>query len=65
MPNTGATLTALPGESDGFSFYTLYGVTTDKVAAGCHVVRIVRTDSPAIAGVGQLGAQLSAIQITG
>jgi hypothetical protein len=65
VPNTGATLTALPGESDGFSFYTLYGVTTEKVAAGNHVIRIVRTDSPAIEGVGQLGAQLSAIQITG
>lgn len=65
VPNTGATLSALPGESDGFSFYTLYGVTTEKVAAGNHVIRIVRTDSPGIASVGQLGAQLSAIQITG
>jgi hypothetical protein len=65
VPNTGARLSALPGESDGFSFYTLYGVTTEKVAAGNHVIRVVRTDSPAIASVGQLGAQLSAIQITG
>ena len=48
MPNTGLTLAALPGESDGFSFNTLYGVTTEKVAAGTHVIRIVRTDSPGI-----------------
>jgi hypothetical protein len=65
VPSTGATLSALPGESDGFSFYTLYGVTTQKVGPGNHVIRIVRTDSSGIASVGQLGAQLSAIQITG
>jgi hypothetical protein len=65
VPSTGATLSALPGESDGFSFYTLYGVTTEKVPAGNHVIRTVRTDSAGIAGVGQLGAQLSALQITG
>jgi hypothetical protein len=29
------------------------------------VIRIVRTDSSGIGSVGQLGAQLSAIQITG
>ena len=29
------------------------------------MIRIVRTDSAGIASVGQLGAQLSAIQITG
>jgi hypothetical protein len=65
VPNTGATLSALPGESDGFSFYTLYGVTTGKVGPGSHTIRIVRTDSGGPASVGQLGAQLSAIQITG
>jgi hypothetical protein len=65
VPNTGSKLSALPGESDGYSFNTLYGVTTDKVAPGNHVIRIVRTDSPGIDSVGQLGTQLSAIQITG
>ena len=65
VPNTGATLSALPGESDGFSFYTLYGVTTEKVGAGTHTIRIVRTDTGGPESVGQLGAQLSAIQITG
>jgi hypothetical protein len=65
VPNTGAMLSALPGESDGFSFYTLYGVTTAKVGPGTHTIRIVRTDSGGPASVGQLGAQLSAIQITG
>ena len=65
VPSTGAMLSALPGESDGFSFYTLYGVTSQRVRAGNHVIRIVRTDSAGIDGVGQLGAQLSAIQITG
>jgi hypothetical protein len=65
VPNTGITLSALPGESDGYSFNTLYGVTTETVAPGSHVIRIVRTDAPGIASVGQLGAQLSAIQITG
>jgi hypothetical protein len=65
VPSTGATLSALAGESDGFSFYTLYGVTTQKVGPGNHVIRILRTDSGNITSVGQLGAQLSAIQITG
>jgi hypothetical protein len=65
VPNTGAMLSALADESDGFSFYTLYGVTTDKVRAGVHTIRIVRTDSGGPTSVGQLGAQLSAIQITG
>ena len=65
VPNTGVTLAALPGESDGFSFNMLYGVTTENVAPGTHVIRIARTDSPGITSVGQLGAQLSAIQITG
>jgi hypothetical protein len=63
--NTGAKLSALPGESDGYSFNTLYGVTSDRIGPGSHVIRIVRTDSPGIASVGQLGAQLSAIQVTG
>jgi hypothetical protein len=65
VPNTGLTLAALPGESDGYSFNMLYGVTTENVAPGTHVIRIVRTDSPPITSVGQLGAQLSAIQSTG
>ena len=65
VPNTGLTLAALPDESDGFSFNMLYGVTTENVAPGAHVIRIARTDSPGITSVGQLGAQLSAIQITG
>ena len=65
VPNTGLTLAALPDESDGFSFNMLYGVTTENVAPGSHVIRIARTDSPNITSVGQLGAQLSAIQITG
>jgi hypothetical protein len=65
VPNTGAMLSALPGESDGFSFYTLYGVTNEKVGPGTHTIRIVRTDSGGPSSVGQLGAQLGAIQITG
>lgn len=65
VPNTGASLHALAGESDGFSFYTLYGVTTDTAGPGTHTIRIVRTDSGGPASVGQLGAQLSAIQIAG
>lgn len=65
VPNTGLALSALPEESDGYSFNTLYGVTTEALPAGTHTIRIVRTDSGGIASVGQLGAQLSAIQITG
>jgi hypothetical protein len=65
VPNTGTMLSALASESDGFSFNTLYGVTTEKVGAGLHTIRIVRTDSGGPTSVGQLGAQLSAIQITG
>jgi hypothetical protein len=65
VPSTGSMLSALPGESDGFSFYTLYGVTKEKVGTGTHTIRIVRIDSGGPTSVGQLGAQLSAIQITG
>ena len=65
VPSTGMVLSALPGESDGYSFHTLYGVTSSRISAGSHVIRIARTDSAGISSVGQLGAQLSAIQITG
>ncbi len=64
VPNTGVTLAAAPGESDGRAYHTLYGVSA-KTAAGKHTVRLARADSPSAATVGQISAQLGAIQLSG
>jgi hypothetical protein len=60
VPNSGVRLETVAGESDGYAFYALYGIST-KVPAGRHVVTLGRADSPHIASVGQLGAQLGAL----
>jgi hypothetical protein len=65
VPDTGLMLSALAGESDGRSHYTLFGVTPGPVAPGTHTIRVARTDSANIASTGQLGSQLGAIQIAG
>jgi hypothetical protein len=65
VPNTGVALSGQEGSSDGFSYSTLYGVTSASIPAGNHHIRIGRTDAGTIVSVGQLGAQLGAIQLAG
>jgi hypothetical protein len=65
VPNTGVALSAQQGASDGFAYSTLYGVTSTRLPAGAHRIRIGRTDAGNVVNVGQLGAQLGAIQIAG
>ena len=64
VADTGITLSAAPGEADGRVYHTLYGISS-KVSAGKHRIRLARTDSAGIATVGQIGAQLGAIQLSG
>jgi hypothetical protein len=64
VPDTGITLSAQPGESDGRVYHTLFGVSP-KVLPGRHRIRIARTDSAGITTVGQIGSQLGAIQLSG
>jgi len=64
VPDTGLTLAAAENESDGRPYHTLYGVSA-SVAAGKHTIRLTRTDSGGIATVGQISAQLGAIQLSG
>jgi hypothetical protein len=64
VPNTGLTLSAATGESDGRVYHTLFGVSA-KVDAGRHRIRLARTDSAGLAAVGQIGSQLGAIQLSG
>jgi hypothetical protein len=60
VADTGLTLSAAAGESDGRVYHTLFGVSA-KVKAGDHRIRLARTDSAGIATVGQIGSQLGAI----
>ena len=64
VPNTGITLSATADASDGRVYHTLFGVT-GNVKPGLHRIRIARTDSANISAVGQLGAQLGALQLSG
>ena len=64
VADTGVTLSAAPGESDGRTYHTLYGVSS-KIPAGKHTVRLARTDSGGVVSVGQISAQLGAIQLSG
>jgi hypothetical protein len=64
VPDTGMTLSAPPGESDGRPYHTLYGVSV-KIPAGKHTVRLARTDAGGVVSVGQISAQLGAIQLSG
>jgi hypothetical protein len=64
VANTGITLSAQPGLSDGRVYHTLFGVSS-KVRAGRHRIRLARTDTGGIASVGEIGSQLGAIQLSG
>lgn len=60
LDNSGVQLDAMAGESDGYTFYTLFGTSGD-LSAGQHTIKLARLDSGGIADAGQLGSQLAAI----
>ena len=64
VPSTGMTLQAAGQASDGHGFYTLYGLTT-RIARGRHTVKLGLTSFGAPQSVGQLGAQLGALTLSG
>jgi hypothetical protein len=64
VPSTGMVLQAGPGASDGYSFFTLYGLTK-KLKRGTHNVALARSSSGGPTSAGQLGAQLGALTLGG
>jgi hypothetical protein len=64
VPSTGVVLQADVGGSDGYGFYTLYGIT-NPLSRGPHTVTLglASAGNPQI--VGQLGAQLGALALGG
>ena len=64
VPSTGMQLQAAAGSSDGYTFYTLYGLTK-QLKRGSHSVKLARTSSGSISSVGQLGAQLGVLTLGG
>jgi hypothetical protein len=62
--STGMRLQAAAEASDGYTFYTLYGLTK-QLRRGNHNVKLARTNSGSIDSVGQLGAQLGALTLGG
>jgi hypothetical protein len=65
VPDSALALQANAGESDGFPYYTLFGVTVAPLRAGGHTVVLGRADAGPVADVGQLGSQLGAIGLVG
>jgi hypothetical protein len=64
VSSTGMNLRAPPNASDGYSFYTLYGMTK-QLRSGNHTVKLARTSSGSVQSVGELGAQLGALTLSG
>lgn len=64
VPSTGMRLQANGQASDGYSFYTLYGLTK-RLSRGHHTVKLGLTSSGGPVSVGQLGAQLGALTLGG
>jgi hypothetical protein len=62
VPSTGMRLQATSGASDGYSFYTLYGLTS-RLSRGTHTVKLGLTSAGGPTSVGQLGAQLGALTL--
>jgi hypothetical protein len=60
--STGMRLQATPGASDGYTFYTLYGLTS-RLSRGSHTVKLGLTSVGGPTSVGQLGAQLGALTL--
>jgi hypothetical protein len=64
VSSTGMRLQAAGGASDGYGFYTLYGLTK-RLPRGRHTVKLGLTSAGAPQYVGQLGAQLGALALGG
>jgi hypothetical protein len=62
VSSTGMRLQATSGASDGYSFYTLYGLTS-RLSRGTHTVKLGLTSAGGPISVGQLGAQLGALTL--
>jgi hypothetical protein len=64
VAKTGMQLQAAPNASDGYGFYTLYGMTK-QLRRGNHTVKLARTSSGSVQSVGELGAQLGVLTLDG
>jgi hypothetical protein len=62
VPAAGMHLQAAGDGSDGYSFYTLYGVTS-RLGRGRHTVTLALTTAGTPVSAGQLGAQLGALTL--
>ncbi len=62
VSSTGVSLQAEGGASDGYGFYTLYGLTK-KLERGRHTVTLGLTSTGSPQFVGQLGSQLGALAL--
>jgi hypothetical protein len=50
--------------SDGYTFYTLYGLTK-RLRRGTHTVKLGLTSTGSPVSAGQLGAQIGALTLAG
>jgi hypothetical protein len=64
VPSTGMRLQATGDASDGYGFYTLYGLTK-RLKRGRHTVKLGLTSSGTPQYIGQLGAQLGVLALGG
>jgi hypothetical protein len=64
VPSTGMRLEGGAGGSDGYGFYTLYGMTK-RLPRGSHTVKLGLTTEGSPQYVGQLGSQLGALALGG
>jgi hypothetical protein len=64
VSSTGMQLQAAPNASDGYTFYTLYGLTK-RLERGSHSVKLARTSFGSVTSVGELGVQLGALTLGG
>jgi hypothetical protein len=64
VPSTGMRLQAAEQASDGYVFYTLYGLTR-RLPRGWHTIRLGFTSFGEPVSVGQLGAQLGSLTLGG
>jgi hypothetical protein len=64
VPSTGMRLQAAGEASDGYTFYTLYGLTK-RLRRGTHTVKLGLTSTGSPVSAGQLGAQIGALTLAG
>jgi hypothetical protein len=63
IPDGGLRLEAAAGEGDGHPYDVLYGITPADVPPGSHTIRLARSTSGNIAGVGELAMQLGVLAL--